>query len=245
MSSKLFILVLLAIAGTIVKADPVAITWSGAPVVTTINCPGCPYGPIEPDATAVQDGANAGLSVGYYSSAWGPNPFTSSTIEIPFTIAAPADVEIALTLDYSAEGTSCGDFNCNAQFNAWTFSGGFSGSISIQGAGFSVPFAASGSVAAYCDVGVECSAGYYSAPLTLSDSESGMVDLANGTYDLVVNYSDFDNSIGDSEATSRLEALISDPVSPVPEPRYSVYGMIYVILMILFRRRFSRRSIKV
>jgi len=69
-----------------------------------------------------------------------------------------------------------------------------------------------------------------------SDNQSGVVDLAAGSYSLLVNYSDSNNSVGDSFSNAFLDARIVDP-APVPEPSYPALIAGLAILAGAIKRR--------
>lgn len=215
--------ILIFLIGTATFAAQVPVTWSGSPTVLAQQCWGCTYGPIAPDQNAYQidSGLDAGESIGFASSAISPDPGSSDSVETPFTLESPADVALAVEASYAAYGTSCGDSGCNQNLSAWSLDGGFSGSVSIVERGvdlLTVTFGASGSQDGDCLPGIQCSVGYSSPALALSDAESGQVLLDAGTYDLLTTYGDWDSSEGDSGARAAITETLTDPVAAVPEP---------------------------
>ncbi len=198
MAHRMLFLVLLAagITAAALKAD--AIVWSGSPTVTSSQCPGCPYGQlISPSESA--NGIEADLNVEFGSSALGPGAFSSASLESPFVLPYATGIDLSVAVNYGFSGTSCSDVECAGA--GWTAVGENSGSLSIVDSGgrvdLTVPFGGSGS----------------------SNNQSGVVDLAAGNYSLLVNYSDSNNSVGDSFSNAFLQARIVDP-APVPEPSY-------------------------
>ena len=199
-------------------SDQVAVNWSGNPVIVSASG-GSPYGALDPTINSEQNGAEAdlfvvydGFSDGGYSNPYSQSPTSSmgSTIDIPFTVTSPTDVTLALTVGMEDGGTSCGDSNCNPDLAAWTFAGGFSGTLSVLNTGLSIPFGDASTAAAVCDVGIECT-----GTLDLSDTQSGSVQLAAGTYTLEATFLAWNDSIGDSGSDGGLSAVISDTA---PEP---------------------------
>lgn len=220
MPSRLLALVFVAIG--IACADPVAVTWSGIPTVTAQCCVGTDSGYLEPPGlNAVQNGLDADLSTGSTLASWNPFPSDNATIEIPFTISAPAEIAVNVAVNYNGGGTDCGDVSCPELAN-WTLYGGFSGGIEITddkgNEVLFVPFGVNGSVAATCD-DLQCSGG-----LALSDAESGMADLAAGTYLLTDSYQMHTESVGDSWTSLDTQVALSDPIE-TPEPRFTVWWL--------------------
>jgi|SRR5580698_7567276 hypothetical protein len=220
------------VLATVLKADTIPVTWDSVPTVAAWQCAGCQYGGGIPTATATQDGADADLEVNYFSSATGFGPSSSSTITEQFTLTAPADVLLSLTVDYFSSGSSCWDFGCAGP--DWDYSAEFNGSLDLLG--LTIPFSDSGTLPGICDQYGNCSAGLY-----LSDAGSQAMTLAAGTYLLTVNYSDSDTSVGDSSAGAVLDLELSDPVAGVPEPHgedFVLTCLVVVVARFLFSERY-------
>jgi hypothetical protein len=174
------------------------------------------------------DGSNADLQVSYDSNGTGIGATTNATIESNFTLTSATDVELNLSVNYGAEGSLCSPGGCllpsewdvtGGNQDAWYFTGGFSGSININGPSgtvLSVPFGNNGQVAGQC--GADQSWSCY-ANLNLASEGSAMVDLAPGDYTMVINYIDGNDSFGLSLTGSMLDVSLSDPVQ-TPEPSY-------------------------
>ena len=160
-------------------SDQVAVNWSGNPViVSTLSNAEYMFAPVP---TASEDGADADLGIAYNAQST-TGTTMSSVVDTQFTIASAADIALAVTLSMQDLGFSCGDVDCPLNLTSWTFSGAFSGSLDIVdangGVDLSVPFGDAGSVVAPCNVdGFGCVGRLY-----LSDTESGSVELAVGTY---------------------------------------------------------------
>jgi hypothetical protein len=219
--------------------DQVAVNWTGNPVIVSAlsNTPAV----IEPIPVASQDGASADLGVTYDEQSIGgfysnpdippqPTNSMSSTIDTQFTISSPADILLALTLSMQDQGSSCGDADCPQNLTSWTFAGEFSGSLDIlgpDGTELSVPFTGYEAVPAVC--GMICV-----GTVDLSDTESGNVQLAAGTYTLQTTFSSWTNTVGDGSAGGELSAVVSDVV---PEPS-QIWLMIGCLGIVVARSRY-------
>jgi hypothetical protein len=223
----LFLVLLAAgITAAALKADP--IVWSGSPIVTSSQCPGCPYGQLISPSES-ENSVEADLDVEFGSSALAVGASSAASLESAFVLPYATGIDLAAAVNYNAFGTSCNDVGCAGA--SWTFEGEFSGSLSIVDSGghvdLTVPFGSSGTIT---DVG-------------LSDNESGLVDLAAGSYALIVNYSDSNNSIGDSFSNTFLDARLVDP-EPVPEPSYVALIAGFAILAGAIRSRGGSRRFR-
>jgi hypothetical protein len=222
---------------TLASADPVAITWSAPPTVAAWNCDGCESGGGMPTPTATQDGTNADLQVNYVSSATGDGPSSDSTITDTFTLAAPADVSLSITIGYESSGDSCGDRTCN-DLTSWDYTGGFSGGVGISGPNggvLGIPFGNSATVAGTCG---EIAPGDCSAGVSFFQSGSDTMQLAAGTYTLTVDYSDSNTSIGDSFSGATLDAVLSDTVA-TPEPNRTFFVVMLLLMVVALKRNFK------
>lgn len=225
---------LVAITIQITLADPVAVTWTTQPVILSEQCIGCNSYGVDPNAYQIDNGLNAGQEIDLGEASYGANPGFSATVAASFTIAAPADIALSVNASYASYGTSCGDGGCNSNLASWELDGGFSGSVSIVGANEIVAgmvnFAASGAQAAQCDVGMQCTVGYSSQALTLTATGLDEVFLQAGTYQVLTNYLNWNESAGDSGTQAHVIETVSDPpYAPVPEP--SVLGAILAALV--------------
>jgi hypothetical protein len=246
------VLVFLAIGTTssMAEADTVAIAWSGLPVTTGAFCAGC-QDEYVPSAAQTAGGSNADLQVSYDTDGTGIGARSTATIESNFTLASATEVELNVSLNYGAEGSLCGPSGCLSPSewgvtgggpDGWFFTGGFSGSINIDGPGglvLSVPFGNNGQVAGQC--GADQSLSCY-ANLNLATEASGTVDLAAGDYTMVVNYMDGNDSHGLSSTGSTLDVSLSDPLQ-TPEPSY-VPVISGVLMLAWFARRLVKASVR-
>src|SRR5580700_5219705 len=105
------ILIALLLA-TALTADPVSVTWTGAPTFTS-DCGACGFG-WQPTIYESQNGPEADVSetsgtgvlqVGNYQS--------GDTISTPFTITSEASVELAVTASYGSDGSTCSPASCD------------------------------------------------------------------------------------------------------------------------------------
>ncbi len=172
--------------------------------------------PVRAGTGMAPDGKDATLSALFDGQGISLGASDSGVATGEFSIHAAADVSLALVLDYSALGSSCGHEGC---YSDWTFTGGFQGTAEIVGPGgvidLTVPFSGSGSSAPSCDpISGQCMGG-----VSLTADAQGAVDLAAGSYMVVVTYSDQNDSVGDWWSQGTLGVTLADPVASVPEPR--------------------------
>lgn len=215
----------MGLVAMVLEADPVAVTWTGSPTVTT-DCGSCEY--FYPTVNELQNGPEADVGESYSTDVFQRGNYqTSATISTPFIITSETAIELAVTADYGAQGSTCNPMGC-ASLTSWTFMGGFSGSSEIVDSNgnvdLSLLFGQSGSVAANCDSS-DCI-----ALLSLASDVNGSVDLAAGTYTLVTYESNSNQSIGDNQSGVGVTESITDPGSPVPEPRWIVGLLISIVL---------------
>ena len=217
----IFLTILVLVAG-VGYADPIspgALVWVGTPSVDSWYCISC----TDTDGSPTANLTGTGLSI----EGGGYDDFSVSTgytVSTDFTVTVAGDFLLSSSVSYSALGTDCSDVRCAPP--GYVFTGEFSGNVDISGPdGSSQPFAASGSAPPCDPVLGTCF-------LSLSDTEQAAVDLAVGDYVLGVNYSDTNNSLGDSQTSSKTDiSLIPAPV-PTPEPRE--LGLLLAGMAILF-----------
>jgi hypothetical protein len=212
------------------KADPVSISWTGSTSVVSAECGGC-YG-FTPSITPSMNGSQADLEVDYYDSASARGAGSDSVINSQFTLSAPGEILLSLSVVDSIYGNTCNPGNCDDPYPTWELDAGFTGNATISGpGGLVVPFQQSTSI-----ISDDCGQGLCQASLLLNDSESGMAVLPAGTYTLSIAYSDSNSASGESWEESTVHASLSDPPSPIPEPSYVVWIGLIPLVFLLGRR---------
>jgi hypothetical protein len=191
---SLFLAILLVSSGVVfADALPPALVWSGT---ATVSGGSFLDGSVQAPIVLV---APPGLRVDAQE-----NGFTDYTVTTGFTVTASGDFLFSSSAYYSpSEIGSASEIG---------FFASFSGNIDILDSGnnqvFSELLSDSGSARFDCDPFFSCD-----APLSLSDSDFGIVDLPIGHYTLEVNYSDNQDgapAFGGNEVEANLV--------PTPEP---------------------------
>ncbi len=215
------------------KADPVSISWTGSTSIVSAECGGC-YS-FNPSITPSMNGSQADLEVDYYDSASAYGAGSDSVINAQFTLSAPGEILLGLSVVDSIYGNTCNPGACDDPYPTWDFNAGFTGNATISGpGGLVVPFQSSTSF-----LSDDCNGYLCEASILLNDSESGMAVLAAGTYTLSIAYSDSNSASGESWEESTVHASLSDPPSPIPEPSHVVW---IALLPLVFSTRERTRG---
>jgi hypothetical protein len=191
-------------------------------------------GPVSPIAST----ASTGMSIRDGESDQCCGGFANYSASTSFTVTLAGSFLFSSSAGYDTNASTCSDSYCPPVPSPFTsselFNGEFSASVEILDSDGNEVFTRGFSSSASTHYGSDCDFGDCFASLSLSDPELGVVDLAAGTYILEVNYSDGQNSIGESYGGSNIEANLIPNLSPIPEPSelwVLIAGMAIMVLI--------------
>ena len=231
--------VLLVFAG-IMYADPIplgALVWSGTATSTSLECSP------PPTITFTDTGVGAGSD----GMGFAPGLMTEYTVDTGFTVTAAGDFLLSSSGSYDYTASTCAPGGCkepNAEFPV--FDANFSAGVGISDSNGNPVFRESlgesgSSPYGNCEFGgVDCIAW-----LSLTDSASGIVDLATGNYTLELSYYGTNDGIGDNFGAGGVNGNLVPNLDPDPAPEPRELGLLIAGMAIVFLIKLRHRDLPV
>jgi len=229
---KLTFLTVLLVSAGVMHAEsitPGIIEWSGTPNVYSSSTgeggPGAPIAAITSNAFVIVDNSVGGQCCG------GSVNYSAG---INFNVALPGDFLLLSIADFDIDASTCSPFSCpsvpSPNLTSDMLNGDFSGVVEILNSNGNVLLTEGLFGSGSTHYGGDCDGGDCFANLSINDPEVGVIDLAAGNYSLEVNYSDSQNSLGQSFGND----LVQVNLTPTPEP--PELGILLAGLAFIFQR---------